>query len=74
MMDPNISRTNATRQGTAGAGQAAEEQSLSPQANANKTTKRANASRGSTREQGVSLSPPTTQTGRKNGSGRANSS
>ncbi|HUA93070.1 MAG TPA: hypothetical protein VL991_10905 [Terracidiphilus sp.] len=58
-MEPTISTS-----GTAGAGQTAQDQSLSPQTNANQATQRANANRGPTQE-GASFSGPANQTGQE---------
>jgi hypothetical protein len=68
-MEPTISKS-----GTTGAGQAAEEQSLSSQTNVNQATDRANANRGSTQE-GASFSGPADQANRQQtGYGSSNSS
>ena len=72
-MDPNI-RTGTSKTGTAGAGQAAEEQSMSPQTNVNKATGKAGANRGSAQKQGVSLSGAAGQSGQQTGRRRTNSS
>ncbi len=72
-MEPTISKT-----GTTGAGQTAEEQSLSPQTNVNQATQRANINpninRSSTQE-GASFSGPADQANQKQtGYGTSNSS
>ena len=53
-MEPTISKSG-TQNEVAGAGQTAQDQSLSPQTNVNQATQRANINRGSTQE-GVSFS------------------
>jgi hypothetical protein len=68
-MEPTTSKTGIT-----GAGQTADEQSLSPQTNVNQAANRANTNRGSTQE-GASFSSPADQTNQQQtGYGNSNSS
>jgi hypothetical protein len=68
-MEPTTSKT-----GNTGAGQAAEEQNLSPQTNVNQTTNRANTNRGATQD-GASFGGPADQANRQQtGYGNSNSS
>jgi hypothetical protein len=69
-MEPTISKS-----GTTGAGQQAEDQSLSPQTNVNQATNRANTTRGSTQDS-ASFSGPADQINQQQqaGYGKSNSS
>ncbi|HEY1649169.1 MAG TPA: hypothetical protein VGF96_14405 [Terracidiphilus sp.] len=68
-MEPTISKS-----GTTGAGQTAQDQSLSPQSNVNQVTDRANLNRGPTQE-GASFSGPADQANQQQtGYGNSNSS
>ncbi len=68
-MDPNTPRIDVTKAATAGA-----QQSMSPQTSATGTIKRTAATRGSTQQQGVSLSAPAGQGRQQTGRRRTNSS